>query len=151
MMITEGSIRALVEEKIEGSDQFIVSLKVLSSNRIKVFIDALGGLNVKDCVAISRHIEGSLDREEQDFELEVSSPGLTEPYTHPLQYKKNVGRTVKLILEDGTTVKGKLTAFEETEITVDPEVKKGKKKRQETEPITVLLEQITKANTVISF
>jgi len=147
-MITEASIRALVEEKMEGSDQFIVALKVLSSNRIKVFIDAVGGINVKDCVAVSRHIEGNLDREEEDFELEVSSPGLTEPYAHPLQYKKNIGRTVKLTLEDGSTVKGKLLTFNGTEITVEQKVKKGK---ENTEPIAVPLDQITKANTVISF
>lgn len=147
-MITEGQIRKLVEEKIEGTDRFIVSLKVLSANRIKVFIDAVGRLNVKDCVAVSRHIEGNLDREEEDYELEVSSPGVTEPYQHPLQYRKNVGRTVKLNLEDGSSIKGKLLSSNDEEISIELE---AKNKKKESGPITILIDQITEAKTVISF
>ncbi len=148
MMITERNIRALVEEKIEGSDQFIVSLKVLPSNRIKIFIDAVGGLNVTDCIAVSRHVEGSLDREKEDFELEVSSPGLAEPYSHPLQFKKNVGRTVKLLTEDGKHIKGELTAFNGEGVIIQPE---KKKKKQEVGPIELPLSEIREAKTVISF
>lgn len=148
MMITEGLITSLVEEKIEGSDMFIVSAKVLPSNRIKVFVDAVEGLDVNACVAISRHIEGSLDREEEDFELEVSSPGLTEAYQHPLQYKKNVGREVKVTTNAGDTVKGELLEFSGEAITVKPE---KKKKKEQAEPVTILLTDIKEAKTVISF
>lgn len=148
MMITESTVRALIEEKLEGTDLFIVSAKVLPSNRIRVFIDAVGGLNVMDCVSISRHIEGNLDREVEDYELEVSSPGLTEPFQHPLQYKKNVGREVRVTTLDGVQVKGLLTAFNDDEITVEPEVKK---KKEEVGPITIPLSTIKEAKTVISF
>lgn len=148
MMITESTVRALIEEKLEGTDLFIVSAKVLPSNRIRVFIDAVGGLNVMDCVNISRHIEGNLDREVEDYELEVSSPGLTEPFQHPLQYKKNVGREVKVTTLDGVQVKGLLTAFNEDEITVEPE---AKKKKEQVGPITIPLSTIKEAKTVISF
>ncbi|MCF8277197.1 MAG: ribosome assembly cofactor RimP [Flavobacteriales bacterium] len=147
-MITESTVRALIEEKLEGTDLFIVSAKVLPSNRIRVFIDAVGGLNVMDCVSISRHIEGNLDREVEDYELEVSSPGLTEPFQHPLQYKKNVGREVRVTTLDGVQVKGLLTAFNDDEITVEPEVKK---KKEEVGPITIPLSTIKEAKTVISF
>lgn len=148
MMITESIIRQLVEEKIEDSNIFIVSVKVLPSNRIKVFVDAVEGLNVKDCVAISRHVEGSLDREQQDFELEVSSPGLTEPFQHPLQYQKNVGRNVKVTTNDGNSVKGELLQFENNAITVQPE---KKKKKEQAEPVNIPLTEIKEAKTVISF
>lgn len=148
MMITENIIRQLVEEKIEGSNIFIVSVKVLPSNRIKVFVDAVEGLNVKDCVAISRHVEGSLDREQQDFELEVSSPGLTEPFQHPLQYQKNVGRSVKVTTNDGNSVKGELLKFENNAIIVQPE---KKKKKEQAEPVNIPLTEIKEAKTVISF
>ena len=127
---------------------FLVAVKVLPSNRIKVFVDAVEGVNVKDCVGVSRHIEGSLDREKEDFELEVSSPGLTEPFQHPLQYKKNVGREVKVTTNDGNTVKGELLVFDEDRITVLPE---KKKKKEQAEPFEILLTDIKEAKTVISF
>ncbi|MCB9204883.1 MAG: ribosome assembly cofactor RimP [Flavobacteriales bacterium] len=148
MMITESTIRGLVEEKIEGTDMFLVSVRVLPSNLIKVFVDSVGGLNVKDCVAVSRHIEGSLDREKEDFELEVSSPGLSEPFQHPLQYKKNVGRGIKVTTADGESVKGELIEFEGESITVQPE---KKKKKEQAEPVKILLTDIKEAKTVISF
>jgi ribosome maturation factor RimP len=148
MMITEGIIRGLVEEKIEGTDMFLVSVKVLPSNRIKVFVDAVAGLDVNDCVTVSRHVEGSLDRDKEDFELEVSSPGLTEPYQHPLQYKKNVGRQVKVTTNEGVSVKGELMEFEGDSITVQPE---KKKKQEQAEPVKILLSDIKEAKTVISF
>jgi len=148
MMITEGTVRALINEKIEGTDQFIVSVKVLPTNRIQVYVDAVGGLNVKDCVNISRQIEGNLDREVEDYELQVSSPGLTEPFQHPLQYKKNVGREIKVTTLDGESIKGELTAFTGEEITLQPE---KKKKKEEAEPVTIPLSEIKEAKTVISF
>ncbi|MCB9185326.1 MAG: ribosome assembly cofactor RimP [Flavobacteriales bacterium] len=148
MMITEAVVRALVEEKIEGSGLFLVSVKVLPSNRIRVFVDALAGLDVKDCVDISRHIEGNLDREKEDYELEVSSPGLSEPFQHPLQYQKNVGRTLKVISNDGQELKGKLVKFENESITIQPD---GKKKKESAEPVIIPLTEIKEAKTVISF
>lgn len=148
MMITEAVVRTLVEEKIEGSGLFLVSVKVLPSNRIRVFVDALAGLDVKDCVDISRHIEGNLDREKEDYELEVSSPGLSEPFQHPLQYQKNVGRTLKVISNDGQELKGKLVKFENESITIQPD---GKKKKESAEPVIIPLTEIKEAKTVISF
>ncbi len=148
MMITEGLISNLVKEKIEGTDLFVVSIKVLPSNRIKVFIDAVGGMDVKDCISISRHIEGNLDREKEDFELEVSSPGLTEPFQHPLQYKKNVGRNIKVTTEEGKNIKGELVSFEDDRITVKPE---KRKKKEQADPVIIPLSEINEAKTVISF
>ena len=138
----------MVEEKIEGTDMFLVSAKVLPSNRIRVYVDAVDGLAVKACVQISRHIEGSLDREQEDFELEVSSPGLSEPFQHPLQYQKNVGRGIKVLTNDGSKAKGKLVKFENDTITIEPETKK---KKEQAEPVTIPLSKIKEAKTVISF
>lgn len=148
MMITEGIIRALVDEKLEGTDKFIVSAKVLPGNKIRVFIDGVTGLNVKDCVDVSRQIEGNLDREVEDFELQVSSPGLTEPFAHPLQYKKNVGRKVKITTIEGGSWKGELMEFDGSNIILQPE---KKKKKELEEPVTISLETIKEAKTVISF
>jgi ribosome maturation factor RimP len=148
MMITEGIVKALIEEKLEGSDHFVVSAKVLPGNKIRVFIDGLTGLNVKDCVAVSRHIEGSLDRDVEDYELQVSSPGLTEPFQHPVQYKKNVGRSIKVTTTEGESWKGELMEFDGENVTIQPE---KKKKEELEEPITISLELIKEAKTVISF
>ena len=127
---------------------FLVSAQVLPSNRIRVYVDAVDGLDVKSCVQISRYIEGSLDREQEDFELEVSSPGLSEPFQHPLQYQKNVGRGIKVLTNDGNRAKGKLVKFENNIITIEPE---AKKKKEQAEPITIPLSEIKEAKTVISF
>lgn len=148
MMITENIIKQLVEQKIEGTDMFLVSARVLPSNRIRVYVDAVNGLDVKACVQISRHIEGSLDREQEDFELEVSSPGLSEPFQHPLQYQKNIGSGIKVLTNDGNKAKGKLVKFENDTIIVELE---PKKKKEQAESITIPLSEIKEAKTVISF
>jgi len=70
-MISESYIRQLVEEKLEGTDMFIVELSVSSNNRIVVEIDGMSGVTIDDCVAVSRQIESNLDREQEDFELQV--------------------------------------------------------------------------------
>ena len=148
MMITEGVITSLVEEKIRETEMFLVSVRVMPTNRIRVYVDSVKGLSVSDCVAVSRHIEGSLDREKEDFELEVSSPGATEPYQHPKQYEKNIGRTLKVTTNEGKNIKGKLVSFENEAVTIEPE---KKKKKEQAEPVTISLTDIKEAKTVISF
>lgn len=152
MMITEAQITALVEEKMEGTDRFIVAVRVLSGNRIRVFVDALSGMTVRDCVEISRHIEGNLDREQEDFALEVSTPGLTEPLSHPMQFVKNVGRSIKVNTMEGVSLKGEVLAADNGEVTIMPETKKKPKKNEELPgPVVIRLDQIKEAKTVISF
>lgn len=152
MMITEARITDLVEERIADSDRFIVAVRVLAGNRIRVFVDGLSGMSVRDCVQISRHIEGNLDREQEDFELEVSTPGLTEPLTHPLQFVKNVGRSLKVETLEGETVKGEVLAADADQVTIQPELKKKLKKNEpQPGPVSISLQQIKQAKTVISF
>ncbi|MCF8256097.1 MAG: ribosome assembly cofactor RimP [Flavobacteriales bacterium] len=151
MMITEAQITALVEERIADSDRFIVAVRVLAGNRIRVFVDGLSGVTVRDCVQISRHIEGSLDREVEDFELEVSTPGLTEPLTHPLQYVKNIGRSLKVETNEGVTVKGEVLTADAEQVTIMPEQKKLKKNEEQPGAVSIGLQQIKQAKTVISF
>ena len=75
-MISTELVYSFIEEKLKEDDVFVVELKVSKSNQITVLIDSDSGVNISYCVDISRLIEGSLDREEEDFELEVSSPGV---------------------------------------------------------------------------
>ena len=73
-----------------------VITKISADNRISVFIDSLKGININDCAVLSRLLEDQLDREKEDFELTVSSAGLDQPFIVIEQYKKNIGKQIKV-------------------------------------------------------
>ncbi len=132
-MITEERILGLVEEKIGDTDQFVVDLKIHPGNKIMIFLDSDTAITIADCVAVSRHIEGSLDREEEDFELNVSTAGVGQPLQNKRQYQKNIGRQVKVKLLDGKSVEGELSAVNEHDILVVSRKKEkieGRKSKQ---------------------
>lgn len=132
-MITKEQVTALVEEKIAGTDLFIVEVNVKPGNKIEVFIDRDSGLALEDCLKVSRHVEGNLDREIEDYALDVSSPGVGRPLKLKRQYFKNIGRNVEIKLTDGSKIEGTLTAADDAKIIVhtrtkeEVEGKKGKK------------------------
>ena len=154
-MITEDQIRKLVEQKVEGTDMFIVSVKVSSSNNIKVEVDADNGLSIDKCVEVSRHIEGNLDREKEDFELSVTSPGADQPLRLPRQFKKHIGRNLKVLREEQGKVVGELIEAKDETFTV----METRKERLEGKKKKVIVEekhefaynQIKEAKVVISF
>ena len=80
----------------EREDLFLIDLSVNEANKIMVTLDGDDGVTLQDCIDISRAIEHNLDREEQDFSLEVASAGATSPMKNVRQFKKNIGRTVKI-------------------------------------------------------
>ena len=92
-MFKESVIQLLEEGLEERPDLFLIDFKVGEDNAIKIVIDGDNGVLVEDCMFISRAIEHNLDREEEDFSLEVLSAGVSEPLTQGRQYKKNLGRT----------------------------------------------------------
>jgi ribosome maturation factor RimP len=95
-MIDKTKIADLVAGKLE-ENMFLVDISVSTNNVIHVEIDCFTGLTIDQCVAFSRHIESGLDRDNQDFELQVSSPGAGQPFKVWEQYRKNIGREVELI------------------------------------------------------
>jgi ribosome maturation factor RimP len=132
-MIPESKIKQLVEARIEGTKLFIVSVIVSTSNKINVLIDGFEGVSVNDCIDVSRGVEHNLDREEQDFELEVSSAGLDMPFLVFEQYEKNLGRPVKVYTNDGKKHEGELSYVddEKIEITFNEKVRiEGRKKKE---------------------
>jgi ribosome maturation factor RimP len=147
-MISESYIRQLVEEKLEGTDMFIVELSVSSNNRIVVEIDGMSGVTIDDCVAVSRQIESNLDREQEDFELQVSSAGIDKPLRDRRQFEKNIGREVKIILQDSAELKGELLEVGESLKVKLPASKK--KKLPEREEV-VAWENIRETKILISF
>jgi len=106
-MITKEKIQYLVEEVL-SEELFIVDITVGVGNSISVLVDSDTGISIGKCVDISRHIEHSLDRETEDFSLEVSSPGLSSPFKVLRQYLKNIGREVEVVTTGGEKHKGTL-------------------------------------------
>ncbi len=122
----------MVEENIAGTEKFIVDVSVNPGNRIVVEIDSPQGVNISDCTTIHRFIESKLDRNVEDFELTVSSPGLEEPFKILKQYQKNLGRKVRVVQKTGIVSEGELSKANEDEIVVTQEIKEkinGKKQR----------------------
>ncbi len=104
-MITKEKVQILVEEVL-SDDMYIVDITVGATNAIMVYVDTDAGISIGECVQISRHVENSLDREEEDFSLEVSSPGLSFPFKVLRQYLKNIGREVEVVTKSGEKQKG---------------------------------------------
>ena len=80
----------------ERPSLFLIDLSISDSHKIMVTIDGDNGVNLQDCIDVSRAIEHNLDREEEDFSLEVASAGATTPLKNVRQYRKNIGRTLKV-------------------------------------------------------
>ena len=136
-MLHKKNIEKLAQERIDELDKglFIVELSISSRNVINVEIEAKeGNVSIADCVSVSRNIEHNLDREEQDFELHVSSAGLDKPFRVKQQFIKNVGQQVKTKLKDGTEHEGLLKEANEDYFIVETTRKErldGKKKKVE--------------------
>ena len=148
----------LIDERINELDNglFVVSLKISSNNSIVVELDKHeGGVSVKDCVSVSRNIEHNLDREEEDFELSVTSAGLDKGLRVFPQYKKNIGREVEVKLIEGADIKGKMIDATEEQIVVQTTRKEkveGKKKKEIIVEDHVLpMSNIKETKIVISF
>ena len=102
-MTFKEKVNALVEEALsERPSVFLIDLTITDAFKIIVSLDGDNGVALQDCIDISRAIESNLDREEQDFSLEVASVGVGSPLKLIRQYKKNVGRT--LIVKTGTEI-----------------------------------------------
>ena len=126
-------VKALLEEAFEEyKSLFLVDLIFKGNNEITVVIDGDEGVTVQDCINVSRKVEHNLDREEEDFSLEVMSAGATEPLVNQRQYKKNEGRDLEVKLQDGSKITGELIAVADDAVTlawkerVPKEVGKGK-------------------------
>ena len=109
----------------ERKDLFLIDLSISEDNSIKVVIDGDQGVSVEDCVFISRAIEHNLDREQEDFSLEVTSAGATSPLINNRQYKKNIGRTLKLVA-NSQTIEGVLTKALSDSIVIEWEAREPK-------------------------
>ena len=150
-MIDKVEILDLIREVLDGTDKFLVDLHVSKDNRINVSIDGDNGINIDDCIELSRHIEGNLDREKEDFELNVASAGLDSPLKLLRQYKKNVGRSLKVETMDGEVKEGVLMEATDEKIILKLELTKKQKKEGVSDAFECQYEQIKIAKIVIKF
>jgi len=123
---------------------FLVDIRIRPTNNIRAYIDGDQGISIEKCVQFNRALYKKLEESglfpDGDFSLEVSSPGLDEPLKLHRQYKKNVGRQVELVLQDGSKIEGRLLEVSEDGVIVE-EIK-GKNKKKEVINHTFLFENI---------
>ncbi len=130
-MIDKNVVRNLVEEWLQDKEYFLVDVEISPDDRIVVEIDHADGVWIEDCVELSRYIEDRLDRDEEDYELEVGSAGLGQPFKVPQQYVNFIGKNVEVLDSNGKKVKGVLKSVDGNDftVTVAEKVKQEGKKR----------------------
>jgi len=138
----------------ENPSLFLIDLSITGNNHIRVIIDGDDGVKVEDCMAVSRGIEHNLDREEEDFSLEVLSAGVSEPLTQGRQYKKNLGRTLHIKTKT-ETIEGKLTTVDEESVTLEWKAREpkpvGKGKITVEKKAVVPYQNIVEAKVMVTF
>ena len=142
-MIEKNLISNLVEESLQDTDLFLVEVKVKPSNVIEVYVDSDTAVNIDQCVAISRYVEGKLDRDAEDFELSVFSWGLSGALKLDRQLQKYLGKDVEVKTKELGKFQGKLVRFDAEKVEIAPAPKKTSKKKPAEETANLLLDRKT--------
>ena len=127
-MIDQQHLQKLIDEIVARQGAFLVDLAVDSGNRIQVKVDHIKGITLEQLAEVSRAIEQGFDREEEDFEITVTSPGVGTPLKVPQQYEQNIGRILKVKTSTDEEYKGRLTAFNDDELTLTWKERQPKEK-----------------------
>ena len=136
-MIDKNVVEKLVNQWLEDKDYFLVDIEISRDDKIVVEIDHADGVWIEDCVQLSRFIEDNLSRDEEDYELEVGSAGLGQPFKVKQQYINFIGKEVEVLDADGKKLKGVLKNVDGDEFTVTTKekVKKEGAKRPTIEDV----------------
>ncbi|MBU3854108.1 MAG: ribosome assembly cofactor RimP [Candidatus Paraprevotella stercoravium] len=154
-MIEKNIVKQIVEEWLQDKDYFLVDVSVSNDNRIVVEIDHAEGVWIEDCVELSRFIESKLDREKEDFELEVGSAGIGQPFKVHQQYVNHLGKDVEVLTLDGVKYQGELHEVNDDTFSILRTVKKkeegAKRPRMVEELVTFRYDEIKYTKYLISF
>jgi len=150
-MISKEKVRGIVEEQVSEMGCFLVDIQTNVSNNITVFFDKNRGIFVDDCRILSKHIEEYLDRDEEDYELTVCSPGLENPLMVDEQYQKYIGKEIGIQLTDGKRKKGILISYNEVLIIEVSKKKKGSKKEYILKQIEIPKDKIKETKLKINY
>lgn len=132
-MIDIAKIREVADQKLAGSNLFVIDVTSTPSNEVEITIDSDGSVDIDDCVTLSRAVEAEFDREQEDFQLTVASAGIGYPLKVLRQYIKLIGKPVEVVLKSGTKIIAELKAADETSITIayqESRAVEGKKRKQ---------------------
>lgn len=138
-MITKEDVLAIVKQKVEADGNFIVEVDVSSSNEIRIVVDSESGIPISYCEEIDALVETNLDREKEDYSLEVSSAGICAEFKVFGQFRKNIGNKVEVTMPNGAWVRGVLIDADEAGFDIETEEKKkveGEKKKQVVKTVT---------------
>ena len=130
-MINKDTVKTLVEEWLQGNDYFLVDIIFGTDDRIVIEIDHADGVWIEDCAELSRFLQEKLGDELGDYELEVGSAGLGQPFKVEQQYKNHIGDEVEVLQLDGQKLKGVLKSVEDRNFTITVQEKQtieGKKR-----------------------
>ena len=134
---------------------FLVDVMVTPANVIHVEVDSHDGLTIDQCVEISRYLESHLDRATEDFELQVSSPGIDQYFKVNEQYRKNAGREVEIITTENTLFRGIMTEVNDSGIVLEVTMKERQEGERKPRLVTKMVSfdyvDIKKARVIISF
>ncbi len=154
-MIDKGVVKKIVDEWLQDKDYFLVGVEISLDDKIVVEIDHADGVWIEDCVELSKYIENCLNRDEEDYELEVGSAGLGQPFKVPQQYVNFIGKEVEVLDADGMKVKGLLKSVKGNEfvVTVREKVKIEGKKRPVLQDVdhTYRMDKVKYTKYLISF
>ncbi len=153
-MIDKEKIVPLVDEKLNDG-QFLVELSISVANVIHVIIDGIEGVNINKCVEVSRNIEHNLDRELEDFELQVSSAGLGQPFKVYRQFVKNENREIEVQTKEGAKFSGKMLNVGEQGFDLEVSKKEKVEGKKAKQLVTCIhhfsFEKIKEAKNIIKF
>lgn len=146
-------IEELTEDFFRGTDQFLVDVKLNKGNQVQVFADSDSGMTIEKCVILNRYLQNQLNAEmsfSENYSLEVSSPGISQPFKVFRQYLKNKNRDVEVLMNDGQKAEGRMIEADESGIQLEI-VRKEKNKIMESEIIEIRFSDIKSAHKVIHF
>jgi len=150
-MLLKETVIKRVDDLIAETDFYVVDIVVSDSKirpKVAVYLDSDTGITIDQCTTFSRTLGNQLEEDtEEAFTLEVSSPGVDTPLKLERQYVKNIGRTLRILKNDKTEIKGKLTTVISGAVVIEPEAKK----KVRPEAVTLPLEDILEAKVIISF
>ena len=154
-MIDKRIVSGIVNEWLEDKEYFLVDVAVSSDDKIVVEIDHAEGVWIDDCVELSRFIESKFDREEEDYELEVGSAGIGQPFKVLQQYLIHIGQEVEVLTKQGQKLEGVMKDANEENftVTIQKKVKPEGAKRPKLvdEDVTFTYEEIKYTKYLISF
>ncbi len=150
-MIEKSKIMEIADGLLQDSDKYMVDLQVKPGNIITVIIDGDSAVTIDDCMQLSRGIEKKLDRDQEDFELRVTSFGADKPLKLKRQYRKNIGRKVEILTSDDTRLTGKLLEVTDDHVVIEPEVLKKDKNQEPAQKVQIGFNNIKQTKIVLSF